>query len=48
MVMIFKDAYEDLTPERLSEIIDQFDAGKGASVKPGPQNGRIFRRRWPD
>lgn len=42
MVMIFKDAYEDLTPERLSEIIDLFDAGKGASVKPGPQNGRIF------
>jgi NADH-quinone oxidoreductase subunit E len=42
MVMIFKDAYEDLTPERLSEIIDQFEAGNGASVKPGPQNGRVF------
>ena len=42
MVMIFKDAYEDLTPERLAEIIDTFEAGKGDSVKPGPQNGRIF------
>ena len=40
MVMIFKDAYEDLTPERLGEIIDQFEAGKGASVPVGPQNGR--------
>jgi len=42
MVMIFKDTYEDLTPERLAEIIDAFDAGKGDSVKPGPQNGRSF------
>lgn len=41
MVMIFKDTFEDLTPERLSEIIDLFDAGKGASVPVGPQNGRI-------
>ena len=42
MVMIFKDTYEDLTPERLEEIIDQFAAGKGAAVPVGPQNGRIF------
>ena len=42
MVMIFKDAYEDLTPQRLEEIIDAFEAGKGDTVKPGPQNGRIF------
>ncbi|WP_421925031.1 NADH-quinone oxidoreductase subunit E [Neoaquamicrobium sediminum] len=42
MVMIFKDAYEDLTPERLGEIIDEFEAGKGASVPTGPQNGRTF------
>ncbi|ANG95656.1 NADH-quinone oxidoreductase subunit E [Brucella pseudogrignonensis] len=41
MVMIFKDAYEDLTPERLAEIIDTFEAGKGDTVKPGPQDGRI-------
>ena len=41
MVMIFKDAYEDLTPERLAEIIDLFDAGKGSTVQPGPQNGRV-------
>ncbi|WP_099866197.1 NADH-quinone oxidoreductase subunit E [Pararhizobium haloflavum] len=40
MVMIFKDAYEDLTAERLEEIIDQFEAGEGAAVPPGPQNGR--------
>jgi len=41
MVMIFKDTYEDLTPERLAEIIDAFEAGKGGSITPGPQNGRI-------
>ncbi|UVK52228.1 NADH-quinone oxidoreductase subunit E [Mesorhizobium sp. AR02] len=40
MVMVFKDTFEDLTPERLAEIIDLYDAGKGASVAPGPQNGR--------
>jgi NADH-quinone oxidoreductase subunit E len=42
MVMIFKDTYEDLTPERLAEIIDAFEAGKGASVKTGPQDDRFF------
>jgi NADH-quinone oxidoreductase subunit E len=42
MVMIFKDTYEDLTPERLAEIIDAFEAGKGASVPTGPQNGRFY------
>lgn len=42
MVMIFKDTYEDLTPERLAEIIDQFEAGKGDQVKTGPQTGRVF------
>ncbi len=41
MVMIFKDTFEDLTPERLEEIIDAFEAGKGGTVKPGPQNGRM-------
>ncbi|WP_274628563.1 NADH-quinone oxidoreductase subunit E [Arvimicrobium flavum] len=41
MVTIFKDTYEDLTPERLAEIIDAFEAGKGASVPTGPQNGRM-------
>lgn len=40
MVMIFKDTYEDLTPERLEEIIDQFAMGKGVHVPTGPQNGR--------
>jgi NADH-quinone oxidoreductase subunit E len=42
MVMIFKDTYEDLTPARLAEIIDAFEAGKGASVTAGPQVDRIF------
>jgi NADH-quinone oxidoreductase subunit E len=42
MVMIFKDTFEDLTPEMLGEIIDAFEAGKGATVTPGPQNGRIY------
>lgn len=40
MVMIFKDAYEDLTPDQLSDIIDKFESGNGGSVTPGPQNGR--------
>ncbi|WP_455474833.1 NADH-quinone oxidoreductase subunit NuoE [Bartonella sp. B30(2025)] len=40
MVMIFKDTYEDLTAERLEEIIDAFEAGKGAEIAVGPQNGR--------
>ncbi len=42
MVMIGHDTYEDLTPERLAEIIDAFEAGNGASVTPGPQIDRIF------
>ena len=42
MVMIFKDTYEDLTPERLAEIIDLFEAGKGDKVTPGPQTGRFL------
>lgn len=41
MVMIFKDTYEDLTPQRLAEIIDAFDKGEGAAVPTGPQNGRM-------
>lgn len=40
MVMIFKDAYEDLTADQLAEIIDKFEAGEGDTVVPGPQNGR--------
>jgi NADH-quinone oxidoreductase subunit E len=42
MVIIFKDAYEDLTPERLEEIIDAFEAGKGDTITPGPQIDRHF------
>jgi NADH-quinone oxidoreductase subunit E len=42
MVMIFKDTYEDLTPQRLEEIIHAFETGKGDTVPPGPQNGRWF------
>ncbi|MCW4114520.1 NADH-quinone oxidoreductase subunit NuoE [Aurantimonas sp. MSK8Z-1] len=40
MVMIFKDTYEDLTPERLEEIIDAFGRGEGESILPGPQIDR--------
>ncbi|HET99683.1 MAG TPA: NADH-quinone oxidoreductase subunit NuoE, partial [Aurantimonas coralicida] len=40
MVMVSEDTYEDLTPERLEEIIDLFEAGRGGEVEPGPQNGR--------
>ncbi len=42
MVMIFKDTYEDLTTERLEEIIDAFEAGKGDSIPAGPQIDRIY------
>ena len=42
MVMILNDTYEDLTPKRLEEIIDAFEAGKAESVTPGPQIGRVF------
>jgi NADH-quinone oxidoreductase subunit E len=42
MVMVFKDAYEDLTPARLAEIIDEFEAGRGDAVKTGPQIDRHF------
>ncbi|RUT32704.1 NADH-quinone oxidoreductase subunit NuoE [Arsenicitalea aurantiaca] len=42
MVAIFHDTYEDLTPERMGEIIDAFAAGRGDTVQPGPQNGRTF------
>ena len=40
MVMIFKDTYEDLTPERLEQIIGAFEAGQGDQVKVGPQIDR--------
>lgn len=40
MVMVFKDTYEDLTPERFEEMIDEFEAGK--EVKTGPQIDRQF------
>ena len=40
MIQVVKDTYEDLTPESLSKIIDDFQADR--PVKPGPQNGRQF------
>ncbi|PYE86307.1 NADH-quinone oxidoreductase subunit NuoE [Phyllobacterium leguminum] len=42
MVLIFKDTYEDLTPERLEQIIDAFEAGRGDEIKPGPQIDRVL------
>jgi NADH-quinone oxidoreductase subunit E len=41
MVAIFQDTYEDLTAARLEEIINAFDAGKGDTIKPGPQIDRL-------
>jgi NADH-quinone oxidoreductase subunit E len=38
MVQIFKDTYEDLTPQSFEKLID--DIAAGLPVKPGPQNGR--------
>lgn len=40
MVQIFKDTYEDLTPDSFTKLID--DIGAGRKVTPGPQNGRRF------
>jgi NADH-quinone oxidoreductase subunit E len=42
MVMIFKDTYEDLTPRQLEYIIERFEAGKAADVKPGTQIDRLY------
>lgn len=42
MVMIFKDSFEDLTPERLAYIIDRFEAGRPEEIRPGPQVDRIY------
>ena len=41
MVMIYHDVYEDLTPERMEEIVDAFAAGKGDTIAPGPQIDRM-------
>ena len=40
MVAVFSDTYEDLTPARLEQLIDDFEAGR--PVKPGPQIDRQF------
>ncbi|MEE9589350.1 MAG: NADH-quinone oxidoreductase subunit NuoE [Hyphomicrobiaceae bacterium] len=42
MVQIWKDTYEDLTAERLEEIIAAFARGEGDTIKPGPQIDRHF------
>ena len=39
MAQIGKDYYEDLTTDRLAEIIDELAAGRVPA--PGPQNGRF-------
>jgi NADH-quinone oxidoreductase subunit E len=38
MVQIWKDTFEDLTPEIFERILD--DIARGREVRPGPQNGR--------
>lgn len=40
MVMIWKDTYEDLTPESLNRVLDGFETGN--PPKPGPQIDRHF------
>ncbi len=40
MVQVFKDTYEDLTPESFQALLDDFAAGKQPT--PGPQNGRHY------
>jgi NADH-quinone oxidoreductase subunit E len=38
MVQVWKDTYEDLTPESFEKVLDTF--ARGETPKPGPQNGR--------
>ncbi|MGJ4944413.1 NADH-quinone oxidoreductase subunit NuoE [Bradyrhizobium sp. HKCCYLS1011] len=40
MVQVWKDTYEDLTPESFGKVLDGFATGN--PPKPGPQNGRQF------
>jgi NADH-quinone oxidoreductase subunit E len=40
MAQVWKDTYEDLTPESFEKMLDGFAAGK--PVKPGPQIDRQF------
>ncbi len=40
MVQMEKDVYEDLTPETMNKIIDDFEAGR--TPRPGPQIERQF------
>jgi NADH-quinone oxidoreductase subunit E len=41
MVAIFHDTYEDLTAETFETLVDAFAAGKGDTIKPGPQIDRV-------
>ncbi len=40
MIQVVKDVYEDLTPESMNKIIDDFEAGR--TPRPGPQIERQF------
>ncbi len=40
MVQVWKDTYEDLTPDSFGKVLDGFATGQ--PLKPGPQNGRQF------
>ncbi|MEE4235498.1 MAG: NADH-quinone oxidoreductase subunit NuoE [Anderseniella sp.] len=40
MIQIWKDTYEDLTPEALEDLLDKI--ARGQKVKPGPQIDRIM------
>lgn len=40
MVQVWKDTYEDLTPESFGKVLDGFATGNPPT--PGPQNGRQF------
>jgi NADH-quinone oxidoreductase subunit E len=40
MVQVWKDTYEDLTPQTFEKVLDAF--ARGETPTPGPQNGRQF------
>lgn len=39
--MILKEEYEEMKKERMDEIIDDFEEGKGEKIKKGKKDGSV-------
>ncbi len=44
MVMIWKDTYEDLTPESLNRVLDGFETGQPAEARARRSTASMLRR----